>query len=75
MLGRRWILPILPKRSANWVRLRPVLANWPNGSQPPTFEISANENGTAVVELAWDPQALLAPSNSTISHCATTAVT
>jgi subtilisin family serine protease len=51
-----------PEISQNWVRISPLLANWPSGSQPPTFDINANENGTAVVELAWDPQALLAPS-------------
>jgi hypothetical protein len=46
----------------DWVRIHPMIANWPGGGPPPTFDISADENGTAVVELAWDPQALAAPS-------------
>lgn len=48
--------------SRNWVRIRTMLYNWTEADTPPTFEISANENGEAVIELAWDPQALLAPS-------------
>jgi hypothetical protein len=44
-----------------WVRLHPFVANWPGGGPPPVFEINSNENGTAVIELAWDPQALLNP--------------
>ncbi|MCB9432749.1 MAG: hypothetical protein H6668_12270 [Ardenticatenaceae bacterium] len=47
----------------NWLRIRPLLASWPGDTQPPTFEIMADENGTAVVELAWDPAALLAPAS------------
>lgn len=47
----------------NWVRIHPLIANWPGGGPPPTFEITADENGTAVVELAWDPQALMAPAS------------
>jgi hypothetical protein len=39
-----------------------MIVNWPGGGPPPTFDISADENGTAVVELAWDPQALMAPA-------------
>ena len=46
----------------NWVRIRTMLYNWTEADTPPTFEISANENGEAVIELAWDPQAMLAPS-------------
>lgn len=45
-----------------WVRIHPMITNWPGGGAPPTFSISADENGTVVVELAWDPQALLAPA-------------
>lgn len=48
--------------SRNWVRIRTALYNWTESDTPPTFEISANENGEAVIELAWDPQAMLAPS-------------
>lgn len=47
----------------NWVRIHPFIANWPGGGPPPTFDITADENGTAVVELAWDPQALMAPAS------------
>lgn len=46
-----------------WVRFHPMIVNWPGGGPPPTFEISADENGTAVIELAWDPQALRAPAS------------
>jgi subtilisin family serine protease len=49
-------------RPRNWVRIRPVLYNWTLTETPPTFEIDADENGTAVIELAWDPQALLNPA-------------
>lgn len=45
-----------------WVRIHPMIANWPGGGPPPTFSISADENGAVVVELAWDPQALSAPA-------------
>jgi hypothetical protein len=50
-------------QSRNWIRIRPQLANWTMADAPPVFEITANENGTAIIELAWDPQALLAPSS------------
>ena len=46
----------------NWVRIRSELYNWTMSPLPPTFEITSNENGQAVIELAWDPQAMLAPS-------------
>ncbi len=45
-----------------WVRIYPMVANWPGGGPPPVFSISADENGSVVVELAWDPQALMAPA-------------
>lgn len=45
-----------------WVRMQPYLVNWPGGGPSPVFEITGAENGTAVVELAWDPQALMAPA-------------
>lgn len=45
-----------------WVRIHPIISNWPGGGPPPTFNISADENGTVVIELAWDPQALSAPA-------------
>ena len=48
-----------------WVRMHPFIANWPGGGDPPVFEINSDENGAAVVELAWDPQALLAPASYT----------
>jgi hypothetical protein len=47
-----------------WVRIHPFIQNWPGGGSPATFDISADENGSVVVELAWDPQALAAPSAS-----------
>jgi hypothetical protein len=48
----------------SWVRIHPLLANWPGGTDsPPVFDISSDENGTAVVELAFDPQTLLAPAS------------
>lgn len=46
-----------------WVRMHPFVTNWPGGGGPPVFEINADGNGTAVVELAWDPQALAAPAS------------
>ncbi|MEM8808938.1 MAG: hypothetical protein AAGF01_23210 [Cyanobacteria bacterium P01_G01_bin.38] len=46
-----------------WLRIRPLLANWPGNPEPPTFEIMADENGDAIIELAFDPQALLAPAS------------
>lgn len=45
-----------------WVRIHPFIARWPGGGGPPLFEINSDENGTAVIELAWDPQALVAPA-------------
>jgi len=48
----------------DWVRIHPFIQNWPGGGPPATFDINADENGTAIVELAWDPQALAAPSTS-----------
>ncbi|MBC8159788.1 MAG: hypothetical protein H7Z42_01100 [Roseiflexaceae bacterium] len=47
----------------SWVRIHPYIVNWPGGGAPPVFEISSDENGSAVIELAWDPQALLAPAS------------
>jgi len=47
-----------------WVRIHPFIQNWPGGGPPPTFDISADENGSVTIELAWDPQALAAPSTS-----------
>lgn len=47
----------------NWVQIRPLVANWPGGGTPPVFEIAADDNGDAVIELAWDPEALLAPAD------------
>ncbi len=47
----------------NWVQIRPLLGNWPGGSEPPIFVITADENGDAVIELAWNPQDLRAPSS------------
>ena len=49
----------------SWVRAHTLLQNWPAGGPPPSFTISSDENGTAVVELAFDPQALRAPANYT----------
>jgi len=46
-----------------WVRMHPFITNWPGGGGPPVFEINSDENGTAVIELAWDPQALIAPAS------------
>src|SRR5918994_761684 len=48
-----------------WVRMHSLLMEWPGDEPAPTFDISSDENGTAVVELAWDPQALLAPASYT----------
>lgn len=45
-----------------WVRMHPFITNWPGGGGPPVFEINSDENGSAVIELAWDPQALMAPA-------------
>jgi hypothetical protein len=49
-------------RTRNWVRIRPTLYNWTLTDTPPIFEINADENGSVIVELAWDPQALMNPS-------------
>lgn len=46
-----------------WVRLQPDLANWPAIAAPPRLHITGDTDGTAVIELAWDPQALLAPAS------------
>lgn len=46
-----------------WARIHPYLKNWPGGGPPPVFEINADENGTAVIDLAWDPQALRNPAS------------
>ncbi len=46
----------------SWVRIHPMIKNWAGGGPPPVFDISSDENGTAVVELAWDPQSLVAPA-------------
>lgn len=48
-----------------WIRIYPLVQNWPGGGPPPTFDISADENGSVVIELAWDPQALAAPASYT----------
>lgn len=48
-----------------WVRMNSLITNWPGGGSPPSFEISADDNGSAVVELAWDPQALMHPASYT----------
>jgi hypothetical protein len=45
-----------------WVRMHPYLSNWPASASPPVFDISSDAAGEVVVELAWDPQALLAPA-------------
>jgi len=45
-----------------WARMQPFLTNWPDGAPPPVFEISSDRPGAVVIELAWDPQALLAPA-------------
>lgn len=47
----------------SWVRMHPFIANWPGGGPPPIFDVSADEDGTAVIELAWDPQALTNPAS------------
>ena len=45
-----------------WARIHPDLVNWPAVDTPPRLHLSSDTTGTAVVELAWDPQALLAPA-------------
>jgi hypothetical protein len=47
----------------NWARIRPLLGSFPGGGEPPVFEINSDENGSAVVEFAWDPAALLSPAS------------
>lgn len=49
-------------RPRNWVRIRPMLYNWTLADTPPIFDVNADENGSVVIELAWDPQALLSPA-------------
>ncbi|MEE8585452.1 MAG: tyrosinase family protein [Acidobacteriota bacterium] len=49
--------------TSDWVQIRPLISAWPAGGPPPTFEILSPQNGSAIVELAWDPQAMLAPAN------------
>jgi|JI10StandDraft_1071094.scaffolds.fasta_scaffold02911_3 hypothetical protein len=46
-----------------WARIQPYLKNWPGGGPPPVFEINAEENGAAVIDIAWDPQALRNPAS------------
>ena len=46
----------------NWARIHTMIDSWPGGASPPIFTVSADANGTAVIELAWDPQALSAPA-------------
>jgi len=36
-----------------WVRIRSALYNWTEGDRPPTFEVFSNENGRAIIELAF----------------------
>jgi hypothetical protein len=45
-----------------WVRVHTDLANWPGAAGAPRFHISSDVDGSAVLELAWDPQALMAPA-------------
>jgi hypothetical protein len=45
-----------------WARIYPFITNWPGGGTPPVFDIAADMDGTAVIEIAWDPQALSAPA-------------
>ena len=45
-----------------WVRMHAFLTNWPATASPPVFEINSDTDGDVVIELAWDPQALLAPA-------------
>jgi hypothetical protein len=46
-----------------WVRMYPFITNWPGGGGPPVFEVNSDENGSAVIELSWDPQALVFPAS------------
>jgi len=59
LVDRAYPTPI----TQNWVRMQPRLANWPMTTAPPIFDIYAQESGSAVIELAWDPATLLAPSD------------
>lgn len=45
-----------------WVRMRPLLPNWPASTEAPTFVVNSDANGAVAIELAWDPQALLSPA-------------
>lgn len=47
----------------DWARIRPLLGGWPGGGEPPVFEITGDGNGDAVIELAWDPAALMSPAS------------
>jgi hypothetical protein len=47
----------------DWARIRPLLGGWPGGGEPPVFEVTADGNGDAVIELAWDPAALMSPAD------------
>lgn len=39
--------------SRTWVRIRSAFFNWTEADTPPIFEIASNENGRAVIELAF----------------------
>lgn len=45
-----------PAASLTWVLIRSQLNNWTESDSPPAFEIFANENGRAIVELAFGSQ-------------------
>lgn len=47
--------------SSTWVRVRPTFYNWTIADTPPSFEIFANENGRASIELAWGSQDIPTP--------------
>ncbi|MGH8564665.1 MAG: S8 family serine peptidase [Gammaproteobacteria bacterium] len=36
-----------------WARVRSILYNWTESATPAAFEVISNENGRAVIELAW----------------------
>jgi hypothetical protein len=44
-----------------WVRVRSALYNWTEGATPPAFEVISNENGRAVIELAWGSRDIPVP--------------
>ncbi|PSB17119.1 hypothetical protein C7B65_19610 [Phormidesmis priestleyi ULC007] len=46
-----------------WARIRSFLGSLPGGGEPPVLEVTSDENGDAVIELAWDPAALMAPAS------------